>query len=175
VTGRRPAPGRRAAVAVARRFVDAYNAAAAAGDRGLLEPVTTPDAVAGYLVESQSGVVAPLASRTGVPARARLEVDPERAEAPAPGLVIVPFTGHGFPRPDLVGQAEPRLDGAGKVTKVVFHAPWAGGGGGADAPGPCPVIGSAARRGTSRRRTAWGRDGPARPPRRCRGTRRCRA
>jgi hypothetical protein len=123
VTSRQPVPDRRAAVEVARRFVGAYNAAAAADDRSLLGPVTTPDAVAGYLVESQSGVVVPLASRTGVPAGARLEVDPERAEAPAPALVIVPFKGHGFPRPDFVGEAELRLDGAGKVAKVVFHAP----------------------------------------------------
>jgi hypothetical protein len=78
VTGRQPTLDRRAAVEVARRFVDTYNAAAAADDRGLLEPVATPEAVAGYLVESQSGVVAPLASRTGVPAGARLDVDPPR-------------------------------------------------------------------------------------------------
>jgi hypothetical protein len=122
VTDRQTSPDRRAAVEMARRFVDAYNAAAAADDRSLLEPAATADAVAGYLVESQSGVVAPLASRTGVPAGARLEVDPERAEAPAPGLVVVPFRGHGFPRPDFVGEAELRLDG-GRVAKVVFHAP----------------------------------------------------
>jgi hypothetical protein len=109
-------------VEVARRFVDAYNAAAAADDRGLLGPVAASEAVAGYLVESQSGVVAPLASRTGVPAGARLEVDPERATEPAPGLVVVPFTGHGFPRPDFVGDAELHLRD-GKVAKVVFRAP----------------------------------------------------
>jgi hypothetical protein len=122
VTGPQPTLDRRAAVEVARRFVDTYNAAAAADDRGLLEPVAAPEAVAGYLVESQSGVVAPLASRTGVPAGARLDVDPERAEAPIPGLVVVPFKGHGFPRPDFVGEAELHLE-AGKVAKVVFRAP----------------------------------------------------
>jgi hypothetical protein len=110
-----------AAVELVRRFVDAYNAAAA-GDRGRLGSVAAPKAVAGYLVESQSGVVAPLASRTGVPAGARLDVDPERAEAPIPGLVVVPFKGHGFPRPDFVGEAELHLE-AGKVAKVVFRAP----------------------------------------------------
>ena len=117
-----PMLDRRAAVEVARRFVDTYNAAAAADDRDLLKPVATPEAVAGYLVESQSGVVAPLASRTGVPAGARLEVDPERAQAPIPDLVVVPFKGHGFPRPDFVGDAELHLRD-GKVAKVVFRAP----------------------------------------------------
>ena len=105
-----------------RRFVDAYNAAAAAGERDRLLAVATPEAVAGYLVESQSGVVVPLDSRTGVPAGARLEVDPERAEAPVAGLVVVPFKGHGFPRPDFVGDAELHLRD-GKVAKVVFRAP----------------------------------------------------
>jgi Bacterial protein of unknown function (DUF839) len=51
-----------------------------------------------------------------------LEVDPERASEPAPGLVVVPFKGHGFPRPDFVGEAELHLD-HGKVAKVVFRAP----------------------------------------------------
>ena len=106
-----------------RRFVDAYNAAAAAGERDQLLAVATPEAVAGYLVESHSGVVAPLASRTGVPDGASLEVDPARAAEPFPGLVVVPFQGHGFPRPDLVGEAELHLDDGGKVAKVVFRAP----------------------------------------------------
>ena len=106
-----------------RRFVDAYNAAAAAGERDRLLAVATPEAVAGYLVESHSGVVAPLASRTGVPDGASLDVDPERASEPVPGLVIVPFRGHGFPRPDFVGEAELHLDDGGKVAKVVFRAP----------------------------------------------------
>jgi hypothetical protein len=122
VTGQHPTLDRRAAVEVARRFVDAYNAAAAAGDRGLLTPVAADGAVAAYLVESQSGVVVPLDSRTGVPAGARLDVDPERAEAPIPDLVVVPFKGHGFPRPDFVGDAELHLRD-GKVTKVLFRAP----------------------------------------------------
>jgi hypothetical protein len=122
VTGQQPALHRRAAVAVARRFVDAYNAAAAADDRALLAPVTADGAVAAYLVESQSGVVVPLDSRTGVPAGARLDADPERAEAPIPGLVVVPFKGHGFPRPDFVGDAELHLQD-GQVAKVLFRAP----------------------------------------------------
>ena len=117
-----PTLDRGAAVEVARRFVDAYNAAAAADDRRLLAGVVADGAVAAYLVESQSGVVAPLASRTGVPAGARLEVDPERAQAPIPGLVVVPFKGHGFPRPDFVGDAELHLRD-GKVAKVLFRAP----------------------------------------------------
>jgi hypothetical protein len=109
-----------AATELVRRFVDAYNAAA--GDRGRLGSVATPEAVAGYLVESHSGVVAPLASRTGVPDGASLEVDPARAAEPFPGLVVVPFKGYGFPRPDFVGKAELHLE-AGKVAKVVFRAP----------------------------------------------------
>ena len=76
--------------------------------------MATPEAVAGYLVESHSGVVAPLASRTGVPDGASLEVDPERASEPVPGLVVVPFTGHGFPRPDFVGEAELHLRAAAR-------------------------------------------------------------
>jgi hypothetical protein len=110
-----------AAAELVRRFVEAYNAAAA-GDRGRLGSVATPEAVAGYLVESHSGVVAPLASRTGVPDGASLEVDPARASEPFPGLVVVPFQGHGFPRTDFVGEAElPLVDG--KVARIVFRAP----------------------------------------------------
>jgi hypothetical protein len=120
VTGQHPTLDRRAAVEVARRFVDAYNAAAAAGDRGLLTAVAADGAVAAYLVESQ--LVVPLDSRTGVPAGAGLDVDPERAEAPIPDLVVVPFNGHGFPRPDFVGDAELHLRD-GKVAKVLFRAP----------------------------------------------------
>ncbi|HEV2892134.1 MAG TPA: hypothetical protein VG411_00140 [Actinomycetota bacterium] len=105
-----------------RRFVDAYNAAAAAGERDRLLAVATPEAVAGFLVESHSGVVAPLASRTGVPDGASLDVDPERASEPVPGLVVVPFKGHGFPRPDFVAEAELHLDDGGRVAKVVFRA-----------------------------------------------------
>ena len=104
-----------------RQFVEADNAAAAR-DRGRLLEVATPEAVAGYLVESHSGVVAPLASRTGVPDGASLEVDPARASEPVPGLVGVPFKGRGFPRPDFVGEAELHLQ-HGKVAKVVFRAP----------------------------------------------------
>jgi secreted PhoX family phosphatase len=48
--------------------------------------------------------------------------DPERAEAPIPDLVVVPFKGHGFPRPDFVGDAELHLRD-GKVAKVLFRAP----------------------------------------------------
>jgi hypothetical protein len=106
-----------------RRFVEAYNAAAADGERDRLRSVATPDAMAGFLVESHSGVVAPLASRTGVPAGASLEVDPARASEPVPGLILVPFKGHGFPRPDFVGEAELHLEDDGKVTRVVFRAP----------------------------------------------------
>lgn len=106
-----------------RRFVAAYNEAAAAGERDRLLSVATPEAVAGYLVESHSGVVAPLVSRTGVPDGASLEVDPERASEPVPGLVVVPFRGHGFPRPDFVGEAELHLNDGGMVARVVFRAP----------------------------------------------------
>jgi hypothetical protein len=106
-----------------RRFVEAYNAAAAGGDRGRLLAVATPEAVAGYLVESHSGVVAPLGSRTGVPDGASLDIDPAQASEPFPGLVVVPFTGHGFPRPDFTGEVELHLDDGGKVAKVVFRAP----------------------------------------------------
>ena len=126
MSARHPTTDRRAAVAVVRRFVDAYNAAAAADDRSRLGAVATPEAVAGYLVESHSGVVAPLASRTGVPAGARLDIDPERATEPVPGLVVVPFRGHGFPRPDFVGEVELHLEDGGddgRVAKVVFRAP----------------------------------------------------
>ena len=59
----------RAAVELVRRFADAFNAAAE-GDLAALAAVATPTAVAGYLVESHAGVVAPLASRTSVPAGA---------------------------------------------------------------------------------------------------------
>jgi hypothetical protein len=105
-----------------RRFVEAYNDAAAAGQRDRLLAVAIPEAVAGYLVESQSGVVAPLASLTGVPDGASLDIDPARASEPFPGLVMVPFKGHGFPRPDFTGEAEFRLVD-GKVARVVFRAP----------------------------------------------------
>ena len=123
MTDQQPTLDRRAAVEVARRFADAYNAAAAAGDRGLLAPVAADGAVAAYLVESQSGVVVPLDSRTGVPTGAQLDVDPARATEPVPGLVLVPFKVHGFPRPDFVGEAELHLEDGGKVTRVVFRAP----------------------------------------------------
>jgi hypothetical protein len=36
--------------------------------------------------------------------------------------VVVPFKGHGFPRPDFVGDAELHLRD-GKVAKVLFRAP----------------------------------------------------
>jgi hypothetical protein len=111
-----------AAAELARRFVEAYNAAAAADDRGRLLEVATPEAVAGYLVESHAGVVAPLASRTGVPTGASLDIDPARAEEPVPGLVVVPFKGYGFPRSDFAGEAELQLVD-GKVARVVFRAP----------------------------------------------------
>jgi hypothetical protein len=74
------------------------------------------------MVESQSGVVAPLTSRTAVPAGARLELDPDRAMAPYSELIVVPFTGHGFPREDFTGQAELHLED-GRITRVVFRAP----------------------------------------------------
>lgn len=118
-----PSVERRSAAEVARRFVEAYNAAAAAEDPGpILAAVATPTAVAGYLVESQSGVVAPLASRTAVPPSARLEINPGQAQAPFPDLIVVPFTGHGFPREDFTGEAELHLEND-LVTKVVFRAP----------------------------------------------------
>jgi hypothetical protein len=60
--------------------------------------------------------------RTGVPDGASLEVGPARASEPFPGLVVVPFPGHGFPRPDFVGEAELHLVD-GKVARVVFRAP----------------------------------------------------
>jgi hypothetical protein len=116
-----PATERPAGVELVRRFADAFNAAAG-GDFGPLAAVATPTAVAGYLVESHSGVVAPLASRTSVPAGARLEVDPDRVAVPSPGLLVVPFRGHGFPREDFVGDAELQLDGD-RVARVVFRAP----------------------------------------------------
>jgi len=109
-------------VELVRRFAEAFNTAAAADDLGALAAVATPTAVAGYLVESHSGVVAPLASRTGVPAGARLEVDPRRVEEPAPGLLVVPFRGHGFAREDFVGDAELHVEDD-RVAKVVFRAP----------------------------------------------------
>ena len=89
---------------------------------GLDGPEPVVGLAAGYLVESQSGVVAPLASRTAVPLHARLEVDPARAQAPFAGLVVVPFAGHGFPREDFVGEVELRLE-RDKVTRVLFRAP----------------------------------------------------
>jgi hypothetical protein len=49
-------------------------------------------------------------------------IDPARASDPVPGLVVVPFKGYEFPRPDFVGEAELHLAGD-KVTKVVFRAP----------------------------------------------------
>jgi hypothetical protein len=111
----------RAAVELVRRFADAFNAAAG-GDLAALAAVTTPTAVAGYLVESHAGVVAPLASRTSVPAGARLEVDLERVTVPAPGMVVAGFTGYGFAREDFRGDAELHLDGK-RVARVLFRAP----------------------------------------------------
>jgi hypothetical protein len=58
-----------------------------------------------------------------VPNGASLDVDPQRASEPVPGLVVVPFKGYGFPRPDFVGEAELHLDDGGRVAKVVFRAP----------------------------------------------------
>jgi hypothetical protein len=86
------------------------------------QAVATSTAVVGYLAESQSGIVAPLASRTAVPAGAHLEIDPDQATAPFPDLIVVPFTGHGFPREDFIGEAELHL-GDGKIARVVFRAP----------------------------------------------------
>ena len=107
---------------VARRFAEAYNAAAASEDPGpALAAVATPTAVVGFLVESRFGVVAPLLSWTAVPPGARLEVDPDRATAPFPELVLVPFTGHGFPRQDFSGEVELHL-GDGRITRIVFRA-----------------------------------------------------
>jgi secreted PhoX family phosphatase len=48
--------------------------------------------------------------------------DPARAFEPFPGLVVVPFQGHGFPRADFVGEAELHLVD-GKVARIVFRAP----------------------------------------------------
>lgn len=84
--------------------------------------MATPTATAGYLVESRSGVVAPLASRTAVPLHARLEVDPARAQAPIAELVVAPFTGYGFPREDFVGEVELHLE-QDRITRVLFRAP----------------------------------------------------
>jgi hypothetical protein len=81
-----------------------------------------PDGGGRLLVDSQSGVVAPLTSRTAVPPGARLELDPDRAMAPFPELVVVPFTGYGFPRGDFTGEAELHLED-GKITRVLFRAP----------------------------------------------------
>lgn len=67
-------------------------------------------------------MVAPLASRTAVPLHARLEVKPERAQAPIAQLVLVPFTGHGFAREDFAGDVELHLE-HNKVTRVIFRAP----------------------------------------------------
>jgi hypothetical protein len=111
----------RAAVDLVRRFADAFNAAAG-DDLAALEAVATPTAVAGYLVESHAGVVAPLASRTSVPAGARLEVDLERVTVRAPGMVVAGFTGHGFARDDFRGDTELHLDGD-RVARVLFRAP----------------------------------------------------
>jgi hypothetical protein len=118
---RPPEPPREPRAQLVRRFAEAFNTAAAA-DLGALAAVATPTAVAGYLVESHSGVVAPLASRTSVPAGARLEVDPRRVEESAPGLLVVPFRGHGFAREDFVGDAELHVEDD-RVAKVVFRAP----------------------------------------------------
>ena len=111
---------RRAAADLVRRFADAFNVAAG-DDLAALAAVATPTAVAGYLVESHAGVVAPLASRTSVPAGARLDVDLERVTVPAPGMVVAGFTGHGFARDDFRGDAELHLDGD-RVARVLFRA-----------------------------------------------------
>ena len=123
MSNQQPGAERRSPAEVARRFADAFNHAGAVEDPGpALAAVATATAVVGYLVESQSGIVAPLASRTAVPAGAHLEIDPDRATAPFPDLVVVPFTGHGFPREDFIGEAELHL-GNGKIARVVFRAP----------------------------------------------------
>ena len=122
MSGQGAPTGRRSPAEVARRFAEAYNDAAASVDPGVaLASVATPTAVAGFLVESHSGVVAPLASRAVVPPGARLDIDPDRARAPFPELVVVPFTGHGFPREDFTGDAELHLRN-GQITRVVFRA-----------------------------------------------------
>jgi hypothetical protein len=123
MSGQEAPTGRRSPAEVARRFAEAYNAAAASEDPGAaLAAVATPTAMAGFLVESQSGVVAPLASRTAVPRHARLEVDPARAQAPIAELIVAPFTGHGFPREDFVGDVELHLE-QDRITRVLFRAP----------------------------------------------------
>jgi hypothetical protein len=123
MSGQDAAIGPRSPAEVARRFAEAYNAAAVSEDPGAaLAAVATPTAMAGFLVESQSGVVAPLTSRTAVPRQARLEVDPARAQAPIAELVVAPFTGYGFPREDLAGEIELHLE-QDRITRVLFRAP----------------------------------------------------
>lgn len=57
-----------------------------------------------------------------MPPGARLELDPDRAMAPFPELVVVPLAGHGFPREDFIGEVELHLED-GKITTVLFRGP----------------------------------------------------
>jgi len=111
-----------AAVDLVRRFADAFNAAAAGDDLAPLAAASTPTAVAGFLVESHSGTVQPLASRTSVPAGARLDVDADGVEVVASGVLVTRFRGHGFARDDFAGDVELHVRD-GQVVRVVFRAP----------------------------------------------------
>jgi hypothetical protein len=108
---------------VVERFSTAFHGAAGEEDFSRLEALAAPGAVAAFLVESHSATVVPLVSRTAVPAGARLEIDLDDLASPLPDQVVVPFTGHGFARPDFTGELRLDLDGDGRLTRVRFDAP----------------------------------------------------
>jgi hypothetical protein len=114
---------RDAAVRIVERFVDAFQAAARGDDFGVLDGVTTGDAVAAFLVESHSGTVMPLRSRTAVPRNATIEVDLGGVELPPDGTVVVPFVGGGFARPDFQGSLALTVAEDGRVERARFDAP----------------------------------------------------
>jgi hypothetical protein len=105
------------------RFSTAFHGAAGSEDFSRLEALAAPGAVAAFLVESHSATVVPLVSRTAVPAGARLELDLDGLTTPLPGLVLVPFTGHGFARPDFTGELRLELDDHGRLARVRYDAP----------------------------------------------------
>jgi hypothetical protein len=114
------------AVGIVERFVAGFQAASRADDEdgfGALEEVTTEDSVAAFLVESHSGTVMPLRSRTAIPRNASIVVDLDGVELPPDGTVVVPFVGSGFARDDFQGSLALTIAADGRVARARFDAP----------------------------------------------------
>jgi uncharacterized protein len=73
-------------------------------------PIWTPDQTTMFLAIQHRAAGRQAGARSGA------------AQTPFAGLIVVPFTGHGFPRQDFIGEAELHLED-GKITRVLFRAP----------------------------------------------------